>query len=81
MFIDVWDGDSLHLIGTATLQLKELLRHGKEAVQTTFELDIISTEYDDDTRLNTGNTVIYYIKSKPKHTINCVNLKLYCTFK
>ena len=58
MFIDVWDGDSLHLIGTATVQLKELLRHGKEAVQSTFELDILSTEYDDDTRLNTGNTVI-----------------------
>ena len=58
MFIDVWDGDSLHLIGTATLQLKELLRHTKEAVQSTFELDILSTEYDDDSRLNSGNTVI-----------------------
>ena len=55
MFIDVWDADSLHLIGTATLQLKELLRQGKEAVQSTFELDIISTEYDDDSRLNSGN--------------------------
>jgi len=62
MFIDVWDGDSLHLIGTATVQLKELLRHGKEAVQSTYELDIINTEYDDDTRLNTGNTVIIFKK-------------------
>lgn len=57
MFIDVWDGDSLHLIGTATLQLKELLRQGKEAVQSTFELDIISVENDDDSRLYSGNTV------------------------
>ena len=59
MFIDVWDADSLHLIGTSTLQLKELLRQGKEAVQATYELDIISTEYDDDTRINSGNTVGY----------------------
>ena len=58
----MWDADSLHLIGTATLQLKELLRHGKEAVQSTHELDIISTEYDDDTRLNSGNTVINFFK-------------------
>lgn len=57
MFIDVWDANSLHLIGTATLQLKELLRQGREAVQSTYELDILSTEYDDDSRLNSGNTV------------------------
>ena len=55
MFIDVWDADSLHLIGTCTLQLKELLRQGKEAVQSTFELDVLSTEYDDDSRLNSGS--------------------------
>jgi nephrocystin-4 len=48
MFIDVWDADSLHLIGTASIQLKELLRQNKEAVQSTFELDIINTEYDND---------------------------------
>lgn len=57
MFVDVWDGDSMHLIGTATLQLKELLRQGKEAVQSMFELDVISVEYDDDSRLYSGNTV------------------------
>ena len=57
MFVDVWDGDSLHLIGTATLQLKELLRQGREAVQSTFELDVISVEYDDDSRLYSGNAV------------------------
>jgi nephrocystin-4 len=57
MFIDVWDADSLHLIGTATMQMKDLLRHGKEAVQSTFELDIIKTEYDDHDRLYTHDTV------------------------
>jgi nephrocystin-4 len=57
MMIDIWDSDSLLLIGTATLQLKELLRQNKEAVQSTFELDILSTNYDDDSMLNSGNTV------------------------
>jgi nephrocystin-4 len=61
MFIDVWDGDSLHLIGTATLQLKELLRQGKEAVQCAHELDVMSFEYDDDSRLNSGSTVFQFI--------------------
>ena len=60
MFIDVWDANSLHLIGTATLQLKELLRQGREAVQSTYELDILSTEYDDDSRLNSANTVTFF---------------------
>jgi hypothetical protein len=57
MFVDVWDADSLHLIGTCTLQLKDLLRHGKEAVQSTHELHVLSTEYDDETRMNSANTV------------------------
>lgn len=69
MFIDVWDGDSLHLIGSATLQLKELLRQGKEAVQSTFELDVISVEYDDDSRLYSGNTVIYRSPNPSKNLI------------
>ena len=58
MFIDVWDANSLHLIGTATLQLKDLLRQGREAVQSTYELDIISMEYEnDDSRINSVNNV------------------------
>lgn len=58
MFIDVWDAESLHRIGTATLQLKELLRQGKEAVQSTYELNILNTEYDDDDqRINSGQIV------------------------
>lgn len=57
MSIDVWDADSLHLIGTSTLQLKDLLRHGKDAVQATLELDVIKTEYDELDRMNNTNTV------------------------
>jgi nephrocystin-4 len=57
MFIDVWDAESLHLIGTGTLQLKDMLRQGREAVQSTFELDIIKTDYDDNSYINTGDTV------------------------
>ena len=61
MFIDVWDGESLHLIGTCTVQLKDLLRQSKEAVQSTYELDILSTEYDDDTNVNSGNMASFKI--------------------
>lgn len=67
MFIDVWDADTLHLIGTCTLQLKELLRQGKEAVQSTFELDVMSTEYDDDNRLNSGAGSIGMAYSSNSH--------------
>jgi hypothetical protein len=73
MFIDVWDGESLHLIGTATMQMKDLLRHGKEAVQSTFELDIIKTEYDDHSRLNTNETVTntyFMIYRKPSFSVS-----------
>jgi nephrocystin-4 len=57
--IDVWDGNTLHLIGTCTLELKQLLRHGKDAVQSTYELDVLSTEYDDEmtTGYQNGYTV------------------------
>ena len=55
MFIDVWDADSRHLVGTATLQLKELLRQGREAVQCAYELNVLDTEYDDgEGRVNSG---------------------------
>ncbi|KAK3594431.1 hypothetical protein CHS0354_000253 [Potamilus streckersoni] len=46
LHIDVWDGDSLILIGSTSVELKYLCRNGYEAVQTTFELDVIATEYD-----------------------------------
>ncbi|XP_038677694.1 nephrocystin-4 isoform X3 [Scyliorhinus canicula] len=46
--IDVWDAESLLLIGTATVELKYLLRQGRTAVQVSHELAIITTEYAPD---------------------------------
>ncbi|XP_051895558.1 nephrocystin-4 [Pristis pectinata] len=46
--IDVWDGESLLLIGTASVDLKHLLRHGLTAVQVSHELDVVSTDYAPD---------------------------------
>ncbi|XP_071109623.1 nephrocystin-4-like isoform X1 [Haliotis cracherodii] len=49
LHIDVWDADSLLLIGSSAVDLKYLCRNGNEAVQTTFELDVVTSEYHEDT--------------------------------
>ncbi|NXP80298.1 NPHP4 protein, partial [Ramphastos sulfuratus] len=46
--IDVWDGDSLLLIGSAAVRLQPLLRQGWEAVRTHHELEVTTTEYEPD---------------------------------
>ncbi|NXN12225.1 NPHP4 protein, partial [Indicator maculatus] len=46
--IDVWDGDSLLLIGSAAVKLQPLLRQGREAVRTHHELEVTRTEYEQD---------------------------------
>ena len=45
LHIDVWDGDSLLLVGSCALELKRLCRQGREAVQVSYELDVVRTEY------------------------------------
>nr|XP_006819889.1 PREDICTED: nephrocystin-4-like [Saccoglossus kowalevskii] len=55
LHIDVWDGDSLLLIGSCALPLKHLLRSGRDAVQVTHELDVITTEYTEDSPALTGD--------------------------
>lgn len=48
MYIDVWDGNSLMLIGSTSVELKYLMRQGQSAVQASLELDMTSVEYDED---------------------------------
>ncbi|XP_033104596.1 nephrocystin-4-like isoform X2 [Anneissia japonica] len=55
LHIDVWDGDSLLLIGSCAIDLKHLLRCGREAVQVSQEVNIITTEYSDDSPPMTGD--------------------------
>ncbi|XP_072442840.1 nephrocystin-4 isoform X9 [Chiloscyllium punctatum] len=53
--IDVWDAESLLLIGTATVELKYLLRQGHTAVQVSHELPVITTEYTPDVPMALAN--------------------------
>ncbi|KAM9752077.1 nephrocystin-4 isoform 2-T2 [Menidia menidia] len=45
MHIDIWDSDSLLLIGSTAIELKHMLRHGKSAVQAHHELEVLTTDY------------------------------------
>ncbi|KAJ7394786.1 Nephrocystin-4 [Desmophyllum pertusum] len=55
LHVDVWDGDSLLLIGSTTLQLKHLLRQGREAVIVAHELDVVSTELSEEGPTHAGD--------------------------
>nr|XP_020468219.1 nephrocystin-4 [Monopterus albus] len=45
MHIDIWDSDSLLLIGSTAIELKYMLRHGKSAVQALHEVEVLTTDY------------------------------------
>eukprot|EP00795_Rhopilema_esculentum_P007191 gene7191-12860_t len=48
MYIDLWDGESLMLIGSTSAELKYLMRQGKSSVQASLELDVTSVDYVED---------------------------------
>ncbi|XP_062617587.1 nephrocystin-4-like [Saccostrea cucullata] len=56
LYIDVWDGESLFLIGQCAVDLRYLCRNGHEAVQSTFELDVIKTEYEEISNIGGANS-------------------------
>ncbi|XP_058498816.1 nephrocystin-4 isoform X1 [Solea solea] len=45
MHIDIWDSDSLLLIGSTAIELKYMLRQGKSAVQAIHEVEVLTTDY------------------------------------
>ncbi|KAG8505552.1 Nephrocystin-4, partial [Galemys pyrenaicus] len=84
--IDVWDGDSLLLLGSAAAPLKvvraaaplevvraaagHLLRQGRPAVQVSHELDIVATEYEQDTMVLSGDLASFgSVKPIGVHTV------------
>ncbi|TKS77236.1 Nephrocystin-4 [Collichthys lucidus] len=58
MHIDIWDSDSLLLIGSTAIELKYMLRQGKSAVQALHEVEVLTTDYvGDDTLLASADLV------------------------
>ncbi|XP_054996166.1 nephrocystin-4 [Sorex araneus] len=53
--IDVWDGDSLLLVGSTAAPLKHLPRQGRPAVKVSLELEVVSTEYAQDAAVVSGD--------------------------
>eukprot|EP00070_Physeter_catodon_P036838 XP_028343732.1 nephrocystin-4 isoform X5 [Physeter catodon] len=68
--IDIWDGDSLLLIGSAAVQMKHLLRQGRPAVQVSHELEVVATEHEQDTMVVSGDVTRFgCVKPINVHTV------------
>ncbi|XP_002122811.2 nephrocystin-4 [Ciona intestinalis] len=55
LHVDVWDGDSLMLLGSLSVPLKHIMRGGKSAVCVNHELDIVYSEHSDVAPTFTGD--------------------------
>ncbi|XP_077929985.1 nephrocystin-4 isoform X2 [Halichoerus grypus] len=67
--IDVWDGDSLLLVGSAAVQMKQLLRQGRPAVQVLHELEVVATEYEQDVVVSADVTRFGCVKPIGVYTV------------
>ncbi|XP_040008385.1 nephrocystin-4 isoform X2 [Xiphias gladius] len=71
MHIDIWDSDSLLLIGSTAIELKYMLRQGKSAVQALHEVEVLTTDYVGEDTLLTSAGLGRCLASSPMtvHTI------------
>nr|XP_024653974.1 nephrocystin-4 isoform X2 [Maylandia zebra] len=71
MHIDIWDSDSLLLIGSTAIELKYMLRQCKSAVQALHEVEVLTTDYVGEDTLLTNPDLGRHSASSPMtvHTI------------
>ncbi|XP_076022240.1 nephrocystin-4 [Genypterus blacodes] len=71
MRIDIWNSNSLLLIGSTAIELKYMLRQGKTAVQALHEVEVLTTDYvGEDTLLTRADAGQRYAASPMAvHTI------------
>ncbi|XP_053281847.1 nephrocystin-4 [Pleuronectes platessa] len=65
MHIDIWDSDSLLLIGSTAIELKYMLRQGRSAVQALHEVEVLTTDYVGDDALLMSASLGQHSASSP----------------
>ncbi len=58
LYVDLWDADSLLLIGTFAVPLKKLLRQGQRTVKHVIECDVINSEAASDCQGGVSTSVV-----------------------